>query len=716
MSCFNKEIAIGVTTDFSQVTLESRFQMWGVYLWLNTYGVFTRMLCPRQGDENELNLPISYHPYYTQQSFQVGKRMLDVCLCIGEKLCCKGMEQVKNQGSILKKDAKILAYGLEETKTEEVIGKIRKKTNRWDASYYDTVFTMYRKAKDRLSETGADTEILINPYLMADTVHYKAEAQEQTLTEKPYIMVYAHTLSEEDCERISRLSKSLDLAILVNESFRGKLSGIRYTIREMDVLYGILYGAQYVVTDTAVIAGLTVQSRKAMTVRYGEDAGMPSLVKHYNLSAVTAEIPEDAEALNKLVWAQRRGRKKISKERIEAYRVLEDALGLTRRVDCPTDIRMSDCSGCYACHEICPHNAIYMERDEEGFVFPHVKKELCTECGLCKRACVGRENKQYASERISTEEAEEYGFPLARVGTCRSEEQLATSSSGGVFQSLARYIIEEKNGVVVGACYENEARVSTGFAETMEQAKEFSGSKYVKREPEGVYRRVKEYLRSGREVLFTGLPCECAGLRAYLQKEYDNLILCELVCHGGPSPKVYEKYIKHIGTALKEPVVKVDFRDKSKSWLWKDVRVRFAFQNRQPFSVRGRQNNYMNAFLKNYIFRVSCYRCQYLKEQRAGDITIGDCYAPGSTDATLVNSSGVSMIITNTAKGERLWQQVANEFEFRESTLDKAFGKNHVLSSVMPEEREIIMRKMDRMKINDLLEKYNPWKQKSNKR
>ena len=108
MSCFNHDIAIGVTTDFENVDFETRFQMWGMYLWLSIYRIYVRMICQKQGDENNLKLPISYHPYYTQQSFQVGKRKLDVCLSVGKKLTCKHLELAKAQGSVFHENTRMI--------------------------------------------------------------------------------------------------------------------------------------------------------------------------------------------------------------------------------------------------------------------------------------------------------------------------------------------------------------------------------------------------------------------------------------------------------------------------------------------------------------------------------------------------------------------------------------------------------------------------------
>ncbi len=707
MSCFNNDIAIGVTTDFERVDLESRFQMWGMYLWLSNYRVFMRMLCPKQGDENELNLPISYHPYYTQQTFQVGKRKLDIVFSLGKNLIAKQIEGIRESGTILKDGAPVVAYGLEEESQEETVGRLRKKNIVRDAGCYDKVIPADNSGMERFAAfLQEDTIPLINPFLLAEAPHYAAAAEAQTLTEKPYIMLYASRIEKEVYGKLVQLASELEWDLLVNDKLAADGKGIVYSEKNLDRFYGVLMGAKYVVTDSHVVAGLAAERSLPLTILPGADAPMKRLVKMYRLGKCAVAVAEDAAQIKAAKKTTKAAALRMVAQRMQAYRILEDMMGLTRKVDCPTNIRMADCYGCYACKEICPKSAITMERDEEGFYFPHTDSELCINCGLCERICIARDKKQYAADRLQSEE-EKQNLPKAYIGTCISDEQLAQSTSGGVFRSLVRYTIEKKNGVVVGTCFDENANVITDFAETMEDALKFSGSKYVRREIDGIFPKVKEYLDAGREVLFSGVPCECAGLRAYLKKDYDNLTQCEILCHGGASPKIYEKYIGHINRKLKAKVKKVNFRDKSKSWLQKDFKLTFEFDNREPFSVRGRRNNYMNAFLMNYIFRISCYRCQYAGNNRAGDITIGDCHGVNKVAKDLYDERGVSVAVASTPKGEQIWKEVQDEFRFTETTVAKAYVKNHIRPSVLTEERAAIMAKLDKTPINDLLEAYN---------
>jgi len=706
MACFNDDIAVGVTIDFENVDLESRFQMWGMYLWLSNYRVFTRMVCTKQGAENELNLPISYHPYYTQQSFQVGKRKLNILFSLGRKLTCKHIEQIRENGTILEEGAPVVAYGLEEVKQAEIIGKFRKKKVVRDAGCYDKIIPTSMKSIKRLADfLDRETKPFLSPYLMAEFPNYSSASEPQTLTAKPYIVLYASKVPEKTYREVANLAKSLDWDLLVNDKLQADEDAIVFSDEKLDRLYGILAEARYVVTDSAVVAGLSLAHSQPLGILPEPDARMRRLIRTYRLDNCLEEIPKDLKQIRLLKKTVKPAALKMEQRRLRTCRMLEDLMGLTKKVECPVDIRMADCYGCYACKERCEKKAITMKRDNEGFYFPYTDPELCNDCKECKDICIARDKKNFAQDRLTEEEKQQ--LPLARIATCKSEEQLAQSTSGGVFRSLVRYTIEKKQGVVCGACFDKNARVVTGFAETMEDALRFSGSKYVLRAIDGVFPKVKEYLEAGRTVLFSGIPCECAGLLAYLEKEYENLIVCEIICHGGASQKVYEKYIEYINKAKNGKVTKVNFRDKSVSWLQKDYKLTFEFANRRPLSVRGRANNYMHAYNNNFIFRMSCYRCQYAGKHRVGDISIGDYHGGKTAESEMFDKRGMSIVVTNTAKGEQIWKEIQDEFCYEETTVTKAYSKNHVRPSALREERVDLMRKLDKVPINDLLGSYN---------
>ncbi len=707
MTCFN-DIAVGVTTDFEHADLETRFQMWGTYLWLSMYRIYVRLICEKQGDENYLKLPVSYHPYYTQQSFQVGKRKLDVCLSIGRNLTCPHVEQMRKQETILNEDAKVIACGLEEMSRTVVRGRFRKKEEQYDLKYYDAVLPTKPEMKKRIDELREeDTQMILNPYLLAESTHYGSAALPQTVSRgKPYILLYASKMDEATIEAARKMARGNEMRLAINEELKEYATQYTrmYSTESLERFYGNLMSAKHIITDSAVIAGLALERGIPFTALTAQNEELKDFVEKYNLQVTENFYPKSEEEQKKVKAAIPMAVRTLNRERYKSYRILESILGLVRFVDAPTELRMTNCYGCFVCQEVCPKGAITMEKNEEGFYYPKTDASLCVNCGICKKRCIANKKKQFARKRESVDQTR---FPFAKIASCKSEEQREKSTSGGAFRSFVRYFIEEKQGVVFGAAFDEDARVVSIEAQTLEEAHRLSGSKYVKSEFAHMFPKVKEYLEAGREVLYSGLPCENAALRAYLNKEYDNLTQCEVLCHGGASPKIYEAYIKHIGRKLKAKVKAVNFRDKKISWRQSDFQLTFSFENREPFSVRGRHNNYMNAFLKNYIFRMSCYRCQYAGKNRVADVTIGDYHGPEEVAAEVYNLRGVSSIIINTEKGERLWEAVKDDFNYMDATTAQAYLKNHTRPSVLTEERALIMSRLDKEPINDLLAKFN---------
>ena len=191
-----------------------------------------------------------------------------------------------------------------------------------------------------------------------------------------------------------------------------------------------------------------------------------------------------------------------------------------------------DCTGCGACCNICPKNAITMQVDEEGFKYPKIDKEKCINCNLCEKNCpiLNKVN-------LGTKE------PLEVLASyTKNENERSSSSSGGMFYELANVIISKK-GIVIGAGYDEQFNVVHKIINNKEDLKELQGSKYVQSDTKNTYKETKEILEKGTEVVYVGTTCQIAGLKSFLQKDYNNLYTCDLVCHGVPSPKVWQKYL-----------------------------------------------------------------------------------------------------------------------------------------------------------------------------
>lgn len=376
------------------------------------------------------------------------------------------------------------------------------------------------------------------------------------------------------------------------------------------------------------------------------------------------------------------------------------------RVLCPTNILKKECYGCYACEKICPTKAITMVEDEEGFPYPVTNEETCIQCGACERACI----------RLKETKCVEEGFPRVRAANNKNTKiRQGISSSGGIFPELCREIIENRQGVVVGVAYDENMNVVSKIAQTMEEAKEFCNSKYVKSHFAHNFPKVKELLQQGRHVLYTGLPCECAALRSYLKKDYDNLLIEEILCHAGPSQKVFKQYIQSLEEIYGSKVVNFVFRDKKEGWRWSKCKMSITFEDGREFSDYTRLDDYFKAFFNDYLVRPSCSNCQFVGGHRCGDLTTGDFWGVQNEFPHLYDNKGTSLLIINTEKGWNYWQAIEDRFDVEKSRMKQAFRYNHSKPIAYKEERAQFFQRIKgktSKEVGDILFEYNNAPQK----
>ncbi len=303
-------------------------------------------------------------------------------------------------------------------------------------------------------------------------------------------------------------------------------------------------------------------------------------------------------------------------------------------IDC---ISHEQCTGCGACFNKCPVDAIKMLPDREGFLFPNINTEKCINCGLCLKACPVNDVKAENNPEPSC---------YAVIG---DDELRKKSSSGGVFSLIADWILE-RGGVVCGAAFTDDCySVEHIVIESRDQLHKLRGSKYVQSDTKNVYRAVAEHLKNKRPVLFTGTPCQIAGINSFLGKPDENLYTIDLVCHGVPSPFAYEKFIKEQEEKNSSKVVRVSFRDKDViKW---NISTTLEFENGEIARKKRDECPYIKSFLKLLMFRKSCGKCQFARIPRQGDMTIADFWGVRHFDQKLDDGNGTSLVLPNNSKG-----------------------------------------------------------------
>lgn len=331
-----------------------------------------------------------------------------------------------------------------------------------------------------------------------------------------------------------------------------------------------------------------------------------------------------------------------------------------------------DCCGCFACVQKCPKQCIKLYEDEEGFLYPKVNAEICIKCGLCERVCPVLNQ---AEERT----------PIEVFAAKNPNEEIRTqSSSGGIFTLLAEQTIDS-GGVVFGVKWNEHFEAVHAYTETKDGIANFRGSKYVQSQVGETFKQAEQFLKQGRHVLYSGTPCQIAALKLYLQKEYDNLLAVDIICHGTPSPGVFRWYLseelqiasarengkkikfsqpssitsikksdilaKELGFEIKD----IHFRDKQ--FGWKNYHFNLSLENistSTPTSISYPfyENAFMRGFLRDIYLRPSCYACPAKAGKSGSDITLADYWGINSLMPELDDDCGVSAIIVNTEKGK----------------------------------------------------------------
>lgn len=319
------------------------------------------------------------------------------------------------------------------------------------------------------------------------------------------------------------------------------------------------------------------------------------------------------------------------------------------------------CTGCMACYNICPMNAISMTYNERTELSPIIDNEKCINCNLCQTICP-------ANNSIDVVEPK-------KVYACWNldEEKRKTSSSGAIAYTLYEKIIEN-DGIVFGCSYDDNLQLKFSYAESINDIEKYKTSKYSHAYIGESYKKVEEFLNSSKEVLFVGTPCQIQGLKNFLRKDYDNLYLVDLICHGVPSQLIINEYIKFLN--LDNKPTNMTFRG-----IYSFILTLYN-NNDIIYQKTSKEDPYYYAFLNSLFYRESCYQCKFAQPKRGGDLTIGDFWKIG-TDIPFNHdiSSGVSTMLVNTEKGAKLFNSIKPNIFYEERTFEEAIAGNGQLSA-----------------------------------
>ncbi|WP_446787726.1 Coenzyme F420 hydrogenase/dehydrogenase, beta subunit C-terminal domain [Macellibacteroides fermentans] len=357
------------------------------------------------------------------------------------------------------------------------------------------------------------------------------------------------------------------------------------------------------------------------------------------------------------------------------------------------------CTGCTACKSICPKKCITMKPNEEGFCYPTIYNYKCVNCGLCESVCPVN-NLPYRNQVLD-------GYVIR----FKSKDIVMDSTSGGSFTAFANYVFRN-NGLLYGVGYDKDWRVYHFGIELAAKGRiaEMRGSKYVQSELGDCLSSIKEALVSGNIVCFSGTPCQVAGLKSFLGRDYDNLITVDLVCHGVASPLVFEKYIEHKKSKYQSAPVEIRFRNKT--YGYHSGTMKIAFSNGKTYYGSGRVDNMLKGYFAGAFSRHSCYACPFKGRDRCSDFTIFDSWhvdklVPGLAD----DDCGFTNLYIHTEKGRKVFQSLKQDLEVYEADISLMEKLDGVMISGNPEKyryRDQIIHDINQNGYSDTMNKYFP--------
>ena len=320
-----------------------------------------------------------------------------------------------------------------------------------------------------------------------------------------------------------------------------------------------------------------------------------------------------------------------------------------------SEISHDYCCGCSACSQVCPKHCITMIADVEGFLYPSIDSDECVKCGLCYDTCLINNISLRKPSLV-------YGVQA------KNEIVQYTSSSGGAFTTIAQWAILH-GYIVYGAVYKSDfSYVYHCAIHSMEELARIQGSKYVQSNICNTYIEVKRELLKGNKVLFSGVGCQIQGLKNFLKKEYDDLLLIDILCHGVPSPKLYEDYIKAVKYKF-GPIAELNMKDKEEGWG--KQHLKFLFRNPRIIIPREIADLWNNIFYSRVALRPSCYHCMFATIERCGDISLGDYWGIEEYYPKFYDNRGVSLMLINTSKGHDIIHNLKCDFRLQLTSLEQ---------------------------------------------
>ena len=361
------------------------------------------------------------------------------------------------------------------------------------------------------------------------------------------------------------------------------------------------------------------------------------------------------------------------------------------------ELPLDSCTGCYTCVNICPRNCIIIKIGNQGFDIPQIDLQLCVDCGMCMKRCPVLHIPEINTKTM--------GYAVKS----KDELERRRSTSGGVFSLLAKYVIDE-GGIVYGAAYASDFSAHHIAITEQQEISLLQGAKYTQSVIGICFSKIKEQLCSGYLVLFSGTPCQCAGLKSFLGKEYDNLITVDIICHGVPSPKVWQAYIDYRSDKENNGIrpQKINMRSKISGWSRYGYSTEFDYGNGKISRIHNSQDLFMKAFVGNICLRNSCSNCKAKGLERCTDFTLGDYWGIWNQHPEFDDNKGTSIVFVHSQKGQVILERLSDKIDSLEVDLEDAYRENGSLvnSSKAHPDRDDFLEQVTAENFEELVRKY----------
>lgn len=359
----------------------------------------------------------------------------------------------------------------------------------------------------------------------------------------------------------------------------------------------------------------------------------------------------------------------------------------------------ADCCGCNACGDVCSHHAISFKTDREGFWYPEVDTTACTDCGRCETVC--------PIINVEALKRNDLPQPECYAAEHKNLEVVFDSTSGGMFSALAD-IMYRSGGYVGGAIFNEDFSVRHYISNDKHDLPKLRSSKYLQSNLEGFFAQVQGLLKNGEKVLVCGAPCQMAALRAFLRKDYENLIIADYICRGINSPKVWRKYLDSFEERYGSKVIYC--KAKSKEFGWRNLTQKVVLENGKAYYETQEQSNFTKGYLRTNVYcRPSCYDCKFKGYPRIADITLADFWGIERVDQSMEKDLGTSLVMVNSQKGQAFFDKAKQRINYKAVDFKEAEAGNPALNKPLGRpvvDREQFFDDLDKMSFLEIADKY----------